>query len=60
VEKDVRFETVFIPIAKGLFDQTLDFVVQALNGTISQAMHKESQNVVQVLLAHPRHFLDGL
>ena len=34
VEKDVRFETVFIPIAKGLFNQTLDFVVQALNGTI--------------------------
>ena len=34
VEKDVCFEALFIPIAKGLFDQTLDFVVQALNGAI--------------------------
>ena len=27
VEKDVGFESFFVPIAKGLFDQPLDFVV---------------------------------
>src|ERR1039457_6462003 len=34
MEEDVRLETLFVPIAKGLFDQTLDFIVEALNGTI--------------------------
>jgi hypothetical protein len=34
MEEDVRFETLFVPIAKGLFDQPLDFIVEALNGTI--------------------------
>ena len=34
MEEDVGLETLFVPIAKGLFDQTLDFIVEALNGTI--------------------------
>src|ERR1035441_2196260 len=27
MEEDVRLETLFVPIAKGLFDQPLDFIV---------------------------------
>ena len=27
MEEDVRLEALFVPIAKGLFDQTLDFIV---------------------------------
>ena len=34
VEKDVRLETLFIPIAISLFDQSLDFVVQAFDWTL--------------------------
>src|ERR1035441_939156 len=34
MEEDVRLETVFVPIAKGLFDQPLHLIVEALNGTI--------------------------
>src|ERR1035437_436168 len=34
MEEDVRLEALFVPIAKGLFDQPLDFIVEALNGTI--------------------------
>ena len=34
MEEDVGLETLFVPIPKGLFDQTLDFIVEALNGTI--------------------------
>jgi hypothetical protein len=34
MEEDVRLEALFVPIPKGLFDQTLDFIVEALNGTI--------------------------
>ena len=34
MEEDVGLETLFVPIAKGLFDQTLDFIVEAFNGTI--------------------------
>src|SRR6266702_3699433 len=58
VEKDVGFETLFASIAVSLFDEPLDFVVQPLNWTIGEAMHKKRQNVSQVSLAHPRHLLD--
>jgi hypothetical protein len=34
MEEDVGLEALFVPIAKGLFDQTLDLIVEALNGTI--------------------------
>ena len=34
VEKDVVFESFFVPIAKRLFDQPLDFVVETFDGTI--------------------------
>src|ERR1035441_72332 len=30
MEEDVGLETLFVPIPKGLFDQTLDFIVEAL------------------------------
>src|SRR5215212_7546904 len=58
VEKDVGFETLFASIAVSFFDEPLDFVVQPLNRTIGEAMHKKGQNVSQVSLAHPRYLLD--
>ena len=59
MEEDVRLETLFVPIAIGLFDETLDLIVEALNGTIGLAMHKERQDITQVGLAHPSHLFDG-
>ena len=34
VEEDIGLETLLVPIAKGLFDQTLDGIVQAFHRAI--------------------------
>src|ERR1035438_7469788 len=60
MEEDISFETLLVPIAKGLFNQTLDGVVQTFHRTIRQPMLEESKQVRQVPLAQARHFFHGL
>ena len=60
VEKDIRFEAFLVAIAVGFFNQSLDFIVQSLNRTVGQSMHKICENIAQVSLAHPGHFLHRL
>src|ERR1017187_1075551 len=46
MEEDVRLEALFVPIAKGLFYQTLYFIVKALNGTI-EGLNNKIQGLIK-------------
>ena len=59
MEKDVGLEPLLVAIAIGLLDQSLDGVIQSFHGTVGVSMLEEGQDVAQVPLAHPGHFLDG-
>jgi hypothetical protein len=41
VEEDVGFETLFVPVAEGLLDQSLDRIVQTFDGSVGEPMGKE-------------------
>ena len=58
MEEDIRLEPLLVAIAIGLFDQSLDGVIQSFHGAVGVPVLEEGQDVAQVSLAHARHFLD--